>query len=200
MPIEIDGIVFDELTSDPASPSEGEAWYNSSEKKAKVYASGSVRELVSVFGVPDDGDVVTWVAANNRWEPAKPWDNWGGFGAYYQYENDDSADSTTGTSYLQKVRLTTVSLPAGDYWVQWYAETNTHNSFEIKLRIQVDDTTNLTEQEHKNTQQSAWYPWNGFKQVTLGAGVHTVDMDYASGKKRKEVEIQQARIAIWKVG
>lgn len=39
----IRGIVFDELGSDPGSPVEGEIWYNTTEKRYKVYRDGAVR-------------------------------------------------------------------------------------------------------------------------------------------------------------
>jgi hypothetical protein len=41
MPLGIDGLLFDELTSDPGSPAEGQMWYNSTSKLYKIYRNGA---------------------------------------------------------------------------------------------------------------------------------------------------------------
>lgn len=45
MSLYVAGIVFDELTSDPGSPEEGQFWYNTTEDRFKVYRNGSVQAL-----------------------------------------------------------------------------------------------------------------------------------------------------------
>ena len=42
MALQIAGIIFDELTSDPVSPSEGEMWFNSTLDRFCVFRNGSV--------------------------------------------------------------------------------------------------------------------------------------------------------------
>ena len=44
----IDGVQLDELTTDPVSPESGQFWYNSSDKRFKVYAYGSTHEVAHV--------------------------------------------------------------------------------------------------------------------------------------------------------
>jgi len=46
MGLKILAIEFDELTSDPGSPVEGQIWYNVTEKKLKLYRNGSTDTLV----------------------------------------------------------------------------------------------------------------------------------------------------------
>jgi len=41
----IQGIVFDELTGDPGSPEEGQLWYNTTEKRYKIYRDGGTQQL-----------------------------------------------------------------------------------------------------------------------------------------------------------
>lgn len=69
MPLIIDGVLYEELTSDPVSPSEGETWYNTTDDALRVYRDGAVQEIVQVFGAPSDGNAPLWSASNNRWEP-----------------------------------------------------------------------------------------------------------------------------------
>jgi len=52
----INGISFDELTSDPVSPIDGECWYNSTEGLLKIQLNGETKQLQTIsFKV----DVVT---------------------------------------------------------------------------------------------------------------------------------------------
>lgn len=44
MPLSIDSILFDELTSDPA-PGDGEKWYNTTDDKARVRQNGETRDF-----------------------------------------------------------------------------------------------------------------------------------------------------------
>lgn len=46
MPLQIDGILFDELSVDPGSPSEGQVWYNTTLKLFKAYRNGAVTSFV----------------------------------------------------------------------------------------------------------------------------------------------------------
>lgn len=42
MPLSVDGILFDELSSDPGSPAEGQMWYNTTDHIYKIYRNGAV--------------------------------------------------------------------------------------------------------------------------------------------------------------
>jgi hypothetical protein len=44
----IDKLLLDELTTDPTTPVEGQAWYNTTDKRFKNYVNGSVHELAHV--------------------------------------------------------------------------------------------------------------------------------------------------------
>jgi len=46
MSLYIEGIVFDELTSDLGTPLEGELWYNTTDKRYKVYTNSTTEELI----------------------------------------------------------------------------------------------------------------------------------------------------------
>lgn len=46
MALQVNGIVFDELTSDPGTPVEGQVWYNTTDNRLKVYRNGSTEILI----------------------------------------------------------------------------------------------------------------------------------------------------------
>lgn len=46
MAISVNGVLFDELTSDPGSPIEGQVWFNTTEHLFKIYRNGGVSSFV----------------------------------------------------------------------------------------------------------------------------------------------------------
>jgi hypothetical protein len=196
MSLFINGIVYDELTSDPGSPVEGEAWYNTTDKMLRLYTSGETREAVVTFGTPSSGDVPIWSGANSRWEPGAAG---GGFPLEFEYASDATISSTTGITYLEKLKLTTAVLPAGDYRVEWYAECECPNSFAIVLKIEQDDTDLLSEVAFQPTQSTGFSPFLGWDKRTLTNASHTFDLDFKAAQTNKQVNIQEARLALWRV-
>lgn len=110
---------------------------------------------------------------------------------------------TTSVTYTQKLRLTTPTLPAGDYLIQWSWEYSHQSTTEsVDSRIQIDDTTTLGEYAgapNISFAQGGYYPAGGFAKATLTQGVHTVDVDYKSSVNNKTAYIKNVRLAIWKV-
>lgn len=125
------------------------------------------------------------------------------FGTQYQKAASEGESSTTLDSYQQKLRLTTPSLPAGDYHVQWYAEVVTSDASKgIITQVQQDDTTVLMEShaDHNGTYaQGFWYSIAGHAVVTLTAASHTFDFDYKSEFTPKTAYIRRVRLEIWRV-
>jgi len=50
MPLQVDSFVFDELSADPASPEEGQIWFNTTTKLLKIHKNSTTR----VLAVPSD--------------------------------------------------------------------------------------------------------------------------------------------------
>ena len=46
MPIKTNGVYFDEVLTDPPTPTEGEMWYNATDGKYKIYYQGATYLLV----------------------------------------------------------------------------------------------------------------------------------------------------------
>jgi hypothetical protein len=115
----------------------------------------------------------------------------------YTYAESESESTTSQTSYQQKLRLTTASLPAGNYHVGWSFEISVDsNNKTAGCRVQIDDTTTICE-FFQSPFSNEYSGISGFARVALTAGVHTIDIDY------REItgitSIRRARLHIWRV-
>ena len=121
------------------------------------------------------------------------------YGSEFQQSSSDSESSTTSTTFVQKMRMTTSSLPSGTYRIAWYYEwrlTITTNDF--KAQVQINDTITLMEhqQEPQDSGDDQYNNHSGFYYST-GSGVLNIDIDYSSGSGT--AYIRRARLEIWRV-
>lgn len=126
------------------------------------------------------------------------------FGTQYTYGESLGDSTTTSATYIQKLKVTTASLPAGDYLVSWAYEWNLNSTFNsFAARVQVDDSTTLAEQvtEPKDSAATQFIPSAGTAQVTLTAATHDIDIDFRrdGGFFPPTATIRRARVALWRV-
>ena len=123
------------------------------------------------------------------------------FGTEFQSNESDGTSSTFSDEFQQKLRLTTSSLPVGNYYISWsYEIRNTANDDMHESRVREDDTTTLAEEAgaHKAPLGiDAWRPNAGFKVLTGISGVKTFDIEYRAPETT--VEIRRARLALWRI-
>lgn len=125
---------------------------------------------------------------------------------YSSVESNSESTTTAGPSAIQqKLRLTTSSLPAGDYRVSWsFTWRRSSTAGDARFRIEQDDTTEIwaMEIEPQDASSNQRNPASGFRIVTLTSGVSTFDLDFynVANGTGVTVGISQARIEIWKVG
>lgn len=174
------GIVQDEpgliglgsaLTADPSAPNQGDFWYNSGDKGIHWYDGSAVRSVDGIWGTEFDQAA------------------------------DEDLDSTTSTTYQQKLRLSVTGLPAGTYRIGWtfgWAGSAANRTF--KYRVQVDDTTDVFEQfsEPKDPGSDQNLPSGGFRYIALTSGDHDIDLDYGV-VNNGTAYIRNARLEIWRV-
>lgn len=107
--------------------------------------------------------------------------------------------STTSTSYIQKLKLTTPSIPAGNYMINWSADLgNSSTKVASKMQVQVDDTTTLAGSQIDFTESNGYAMQAGHAIVALTAAVHTIDIDY-SILSAGTANIRNARLTIWRI-
>lgn len=121
------------------------------------------------------------------------------YGSEFQEASSDTESSTTSSTFQQKLRMTTSSLPSGTYRIAWYYEwrlTITTNDF--KAQVQINDTITLMEhqQEPQDSGDDQYNNHSGFYYST-GSGVLNIDIDYSSGAGT--AYIRRARLEIWRV-
>jgi len=122
------------------------------------------------------------------------------FGTEYQYAASDRLSSTTSWLYVQKLRMTTPSLPIGTYrlgvtysWTidgggNFISRVQKNNSLTVFQHIE-DPALNDREQILK---------WSSFIQLPL-SGINTFDLDYATEEQGPRAYISEARMELWRV-
>lgn len=122
------------------------------------------------------------------------------YGNEYQYAESEGESSTTSGSFQNKVNLTTSALAGGDYRISWFYEVYTTDN-DMNIRVQLDDTTNLTEHEHTSVDEGDKHYWashSGFMKVTLSAASHFIDIDW-NDDGGGSAKIRRARLEIKKI-
>jgi len=117
------------------------------------------------------------------------------------YVADEENSSKTGVEYTQKLSLNVEVEETANYLVQWSAEVRTDvKNIGVKIRVQLDDTTDLAEMIWDPDYHFGWYsPMTGFKKIELTAGTRVIDLDWASSAPNKSVHLRKVRLTAMKV-
>ncbi len=121
------------------------------------------------------------------------------FGSEFQQAVSEAASNTTSTSYVQKLRMTTPSLPSGTYRIGWSYEwrgSSAADDCEYRVSLSAGATifsaVNIEPKDPTN-----YAAISGFIFHT-GSGVLNIDIDYAS-ENGDATYIRRARLEIWRV-
>lgn len=110
----------------------------------------------------------------------------------------EGEDSTTSTTWEQKLRLTLTDIPDGKYIVQWYSELRHSNNTateRAEMQVEVNDMTQIG--------YSMW-PYNvyedagGFAVANLSAGSYTIDLDWRQAGGGTAY-VRRARLLFWRI-
>lgn len=122
------------------------------------------------------------------------------FGLEFNYAEDNTVSSTTSTTYVQKLRLSLISIPAGTYFILWSFEWRYDGSNDdFFAQVEIDDTTQIMEMEVEPVYTGNWHPASGHRVIDLTAGNHTIDIDYRTTDSGKTAYIDRARITVFRV-
>jgi hypothetical protein len=120
------------------------------------------------------------------------------FSSQFQFAESLATSTTTSAAYVEKLKLTTPAIPAGNYLIQWSADIgNTAVAGQVAARCQVDDATTLTDVSLNSGM--ADHSFAGHAVVALGAGVHFVDIDWLRPVAVGSASISNARLMLWRV-
>ena len=121
------------------------------------------------------------------------------YGSERSFASADAESSTTSQTYVQRLQLSTGTVPAGTYRLSWSSEVAaTAKSKSFSVRVQLDDTTDIAGLTTVSADDLGWQCFSGFTEVALGAGSHTLDLDYRMDVSG-EVRIKQARLSCIRV-
>lgn len=122
------------------------------------------------------------------------------YGTQRQYASDDDEDTTTSTSFVQKLRLATAVLPAGTYRIGWSAELGADVKVkDIEVRVQLDDTDTLGELYTAAANNNGYACFCGFEEVALTNAAHNIDVDYRAAEGGVTAAIRNVRISCYRV-
>jgi hypothetical protein len=95
---------------------------------------------------------------------------------------DETVYSSTSTTYVEKYTYTTENIVAGDYRIRfsWLLSSDKKAS-PVGARCQIDDTTTLFETYRRMPYADEFDSQGSTSEITLVAGVHTIDVDILSG-------------------
>ena len=132
------------------------------------------------------------------------------FGQYYTYAEDIAESTTTGGTFVQKLRLTTPNIATIDnnarFLLNWsFVFFNaTEEGGDFEAQIEQDDTTQLwlmtwdhTWEDEAGDSGNRW-PAAGFREVTLPSGIHTFDLDFRNPSAGTAI-IGRATMSFWRV-
>jgi len=173
----------------------------------RVVAPGStVLDGTSTWAV---GDWVVFISgAWKRWEASA---GGTGFPEYIGDGEDDTFRSTTSEKWQQAQRLNFTAPATGRYRIGWsYMWSFDGTSRDFKCRVQLDDSVGLygNESHVQEPKDSSGRGAGGtdqrhaasfFRNVTVVAGSHYVDIDYCSGDDDDAAAIHFSNIEVWRV-
>ena len=126
----------------------------------------------------------------------------GVFGTQYQSAETLASATTASTTFTERLKLTTPTVPAGQYRIGVSYQWNMNNAANNFLtRTQLDDTTTLLThtEEAKDPGADQTLSFAGFAYATLTNATHFVDVDFAVSNVANIGTIANVRTEIWRV-
>ena len=138
--------------------------------------------------------------SNGVWGLTYTLDNGNVFGTQAYYAEALAETSTTSTTtFLNKVTLTTPTLPLGDYIIYWqfiWRAANASRSLDVRIQRAAANVIN-------------WQPFtaniadrqliSGFRRITAISGVQTFTLDFKVSGTGTTVFMQQANLLAWRI-
>lgn len=138
--------------------------------------------------------------SNGLWGLTYTLDNGNVFGTQIYSVIDESETSNSGTSWVNKLTLTTPSnLPLGDYMVQFqFIWRSSSANREADFRFQLDGTNIVAWQPSTGRVQDRQL-LSGFKRIDAISGTHSITFDFKYANSSATIYVRQARMFIWRI-
>lgn len=120
------------------------------------------------------------------------------YGTQRQDGSSDAQSSTTATTFQQKLRITTPSLPSGTYRIGWYYEiAHTSQNTSVEVQGQINDSTTMFSTLQELKDPTDWIGNGGMYHGVL-SGVNNIDIDFRKDGAGGTASIRRVRIEIWR--
>lgn len=123
------------------------------------------------------------------------------FGEFITFAEDLGLSTNATSTYVQKLRLTTPLVDAGDFRIAFsWLWGNSSTSNDCEVRVEQDDTTEIYRMraEPQDGASDIMHPASGFAKITLAQGVYTFDIDFRNTAS-STARIWDARLEFWMV-
>jgi len=133
-------------------------------------------------------------------EPVETKDLW--------YSELEKPVETSSTKYVEALRITTDTLPAGTYYIHWgFKLSAAKYTSDVMYRVRLDGETTLVEdKEFSPALSMGGGRWKGatadisyFKKLNLSEGVHYVTIEFGSTSKSQTATLSGGRLEIAQV-
>lgn len=106
--------------------------------------------------------------------------------------------TTVSTTFINKLTLTTTSLPTGDYILFWsYITNGSNNNTQVESRVRKDGTTDLFLVVNKASTAGSQFSNSGHDVQVALSGVHTFTVDYRQAGGAGSAGIQDVHLTLW---
>ena len=120
------------------------------------------------------------------------------FGTEYFYNEREIESSTSGNDFIEKLKLATPLIPAGDYQISWQIQMKGNASGkDFEYRVELDNTIVLGSFIRSDNKYNLY---SGFSRQTLSSGIHEIDIDFKCAVDNMTAYIKNSRIDIRRVG
>jgi len=121
------------------------------------------------------------------------------FGSEYQFEADESESSTSSTSFQNKLTLTTLVIPAGDYRGEITFEvTNGSGDKPVVTEVTLDGVS-FNESFYAPKFEDEYIMKTSFSNQTLTNATHEIKVNFRSTSEGGTAKIRNTRIEIFRV-
>ena len=121
-----------------------------------------------------------------------------GVAAELNRANSNALSTTTSSTFINKLTLTTTSLPAGDYILFWsYITNGSNNNTQVESRVRKDGATDLFLVTNKASTAGSQFSNSGHDVQVALSGVHTFTVDYRFAGGAGSAGIQDVHLTLW---
>jgi len=122
----------------------------------------------------------------------------GFFGNELHDVESEALSTTTSTTFQQKLRMTTASLPLGKY-ILIYSMEYAVDTADAEVQLEQNDTTQLGVNQTDGSLDDKFLTFGDHKILDAISGIHTFDLDFKAMTGAPTVSVQRARLTLWRL-